>query len=161
MFARDAIKMALSMEARCLDFYHDAASRNQDPSGKGVFEHMVREEENHIAELNGKLEGIVKQEKDLEHAPVFLHFDPCELESVVPDLTAFERSGEFRLDAKASVELAISLIRDSAEFFKKYADRFEETQGKQILINFASQENAHGDLLRQRLEELVTASSTV
>ena len=161
MFARDAIKMALSMETRCLDFYRDAAKRNQDPGGKEVFERMVREEETHIAELNGKLEEIVEQEKDLEHAPVFLHFDPCELESVVPDLAKFETERRVPAGCQNFCELAISLTADSTEFFKKYADKFAETQGKQILINFASQENAHGDLLRQRLEGLMTASNTV
>ena len=161
MFARDAIKMALSMEMRCLDFYRDAAMRNQDPGGKEIFKRMAQEEETHIAELNGKLGDIIKQEKDLEHAPVFLHFDPCELESVIPDLAKFEMSNEFRMNANASAELAISLNQKSAEFFKKYADTFAETQGKQILFNFAGQEIAHGDLLRQRLEELLTTSSPV
>ncbi len=161
MFARDAIKMALGMEALCLDLYRDAARRNQDASGKEVFQRMVQEEENHVAELNGKLEEIIRQEKDLDHAPVFLHFDPCELESVILGLANLEKSGEFRLDAKASAELAISLSRSAAEFFKKYADKFAETQGKQILINFAGQEIAHSDLLRQRLEELLPASSPV
>jgi Fur family ferric uptake transcriptional regulator len=161
MFARDAIKMALSMEMRCLDFYRDAKRRNQDPGGKEIFEQMAQEEETHIAELKGKLGDIVKLEKDLEHAPVFLHFDPCELEGVIPDLTKFEAGGDLRMDANAAAELAISLNRSTADFFKKYADKFAETQGKQVLSNFASQEIAHGDLLRQRLEELLTTSSTL
>ncbi len=154
IFARDAVKMAIMMEKRCLDFYRDAAKRDQDPSGKEVFERMVREEENHIAELNSKLEEIVLQEKDLENAPIFLHFDPCELENVIPDLAQIERSGDFRMDAKASTELALSLNRRSAEFFQKYAEGFAETQGRQILISFANQETAHSDLMRQRLEEM-------
>src|SRR5512138_2831845 len=59
IFARDTVKMALSMEQRCLEFYRDAAKRNQDPFGKEVFERMAREEEIHIAELNAKLDDIV------------------------------------------------------------------------------------------------------
>jgi len=84
----------------------------------------------------------VNQEKDLEHAPVFLHFDPCELEALIPDLAKYERDGEFKLDAKTSAELALSLNRSSSEFFKSYADKFAETKGKQILISFADQERA-------------------
>jgi rubrerythrin len=161
IFARDAVKMALSMEGRCLEFYRDAAKRNQDLAGREVFERMAQEEENHIADLNTKLEEIVRQEKDLEHASIFLHFDPCELEALIPDLAKFERSGEFRMDAKASTELALSLNRSLAEFFKKYADKFSETQGKQILLNFANQESAHSDLLRQRMEGMLSVSSAV
>jgi Fur family ferric uptake transcriptional regulator len=159
IFARDAAKMALCMEARCLEFYRDAAKRNQDPAGKEVFERMSLEEESHIADLNMKVEEIVRQEKDLEHAPVFLHFDPCELEVLVPDLSKYEMAGEFRLDAKASTELALSLNRNAAEFFKAYADKFGETQGKQILLNFARQEGSHSELIRQRMEEKLGVSN--
>ena len=159
IFARDAIKMALSMENRCLEFYRDAAKRNQDEGGKEVFEQMAQEEQRHIADLSAKLEEIVRQEKDLEHASIFLHFDPCELEALIPDIARLEKTGEFRLDAKASAELALSLSRSLAEFFKQYAERFSETQGKQILLGFANQENAHSDLIRQRMEQGLSANA--
>jgi Fur family ferric uptake transcriptional regulator len=161
IFARDAAKMALSMENRCLAFYRDAARRNLDAGGKEVFETMAQEEESHIADLSTKLEDIVRQEKDLEHASIFLHFDPCDLEELIPDLSKFEQTGEFRLDAKTSTELALSLNQSLADFFKKYAERFAETQGKQILISFANQESAHNDLIRRRMEGLLSASNVV
>ncbi len=152
IFARDAVKMALRMENRCLEFYRELANRNQDPGGKAVFEQIVREEESHIADLGGKLEEIVRQEKDLDQAPIFLHFDPCELEELIPDLSKYEKGGEFRLDAKASIELALALNRGTADFFKAYADKFAETQGRQIFLSFADQEGNHCDLIRQRME---------
>jgi Fur family transcriptional regulator, ferric uptake regulator len=161
IFARDAVKMALSMENRCLDFYRDAARRNQDPEGKQIFEKMVQEEESHIADLGVKLEEILRQERDLEHAPIFLHFDPCELESMIPDLGEIEKTGEFRLDAKASAELALTLNRSAAEFFRKYAEKFSETQGKQLMITFANQESDHSDLIRQRMEGMLNTPAVV
>jgi Fur family transcriptional regulator, ferric uptake regulator len=160
IFARDAIKMALSMENRYLEFYRNAAKRNQDAGGKEVFEQMIQEEENHITDLNSRLEEIVRQDEDFEHAPLFLHFDPCELESLIPDPAEIERPGDFRMDSRAATKLALSLNQKSSEFFRKYAEKFAETQGKQILIRFADQEAAHSDLIRQRLEE-VCAQSTV
>jgi Fur family ferric uptake transcriptional regulator len=161
IFARDAAKMALDMENRCVQFYRDAAKRNQDPGGKEVFERIAQEEEKHIADLSAKLEEIVGQETDLAHASIFLHFDPCELEALIPDLAKFEMTGEFRLDARTSTELALSLNRSAAEFFKKYAEKFSETQGKQILINFANQESAHSDLIHQRMEGMLSPEENV
>jgi Fur family ferric uptake transcriptional regulator len=161
IFARDAVKMALAMENRCLEFYRTAAKRNQDAGGKEVFELMVQEAEGHIGNLTARLDEIVRQEKDLEHASIFLHFDPCELEALIPDLDKFERTGEFRLDGKASTEVALSLNKSLAEFFKQYADRFPETQGKQILLSFANQESAHNDLIQRRVEERLSAPSAV
>jgi rubrerythrin len=149
------------MENRCVEFYREAAKKNQDPSGREVFERMAQEEEHHIAELSAKLEEIVGQEKDFANATIFLHFDPSELESLIPDLKKFGKIGEIRLDAKTSTELALSLNRSAADFFKKYADKFSETQGKQILINFANQESAHSDLIRQRMEGMLSAAGSV
>jgi Fur family ferric uptake transcriptional regulator len=159
IFARDAVKMALAMENRCLYFYRNAAKRNQDPAGKEVFERIQKEEENHIADLNSKLEEIVRQEKDLDRAPIFLHFDPCELEGLVPDLSKYEQAGDLRLDSKRSIELALSLNRRTAEFFKSFAEKFAETQGKQILLSFAEQELGHCDALRQRVEQMLQSAS--
>ena len=159
IFARDAVKMALCMENRCLEFYRNSAKRNQDPGGKAVLERIIHEEETHIAGLNAILDEIVRQEKDLANAPVFLHFDSCELEDLIPDLSRYERSGEFRLDGKTSIELALALNRGTVEFFRAFAEKFAETQGKQILLQFADDEGKHGALLQQRMEEL--AASTV
>jgi Fur family transcriptional regulator, ferric uptake regulator len=160
IFARDAVKMALCMENRCLEFYRDSANRNQDPGGKEIFKRMIQEVEAHIVDLQVKLDEIVRQEKDMEYAPIFLHFDPCDLEELIPDLSRHELDGEIRLDAKASIELTLNLNRAAANFFQSYADRFAETQGKQIFISFANQEGNHCDLMRQRMEQL-PASPTV
>jgi Fur family ferric uptake transcriptional regulator len=155
IFARDAVKMALKMENRCVQFYKDAAARNQDPGGKEVFASIVQEEEMYIADLEAKLDEIVGQERDLAEASVFLHFNAGELEALIPDLAKFEKTGEFQLDAKTATELALSLKRRAAEFFRKYAEKFSETRGKQILINFADQESDHSDRIHQRMEKML------
>jgi Fur family ferric uptake transcriptional regulator len=158
IFARDALKMALSMEKRCLEFYRELAARNQDADGKEVFEQITRDEEVHIAELNKKLEEIIRQEKDLDRAPVFLHFNPCELEDLIPDLSHYEEAGEFRLDAKAAIELALALNRGTVDFFSSYADKFAETQGKQIFLSFAGRERNHYDQMQRRMEAIQSLS---
>jgi Fur family ferric uptake transcriptional regulator len=149
IFARDAVKMALYMEKRCIEFYCDSEERNQDPGGEKLLERMIEEEQRHVEELNTRLAEIIGQEEDLEHAPLFLHFDPCELEALIPDLSKFETAGEVRMDEKASTEMVVSLNRRLAEFFKTYAEKFPETQGKQILLNFAGRKEANGDFIRK------------
>jgi Fur family ferric uptake transcriptional regulator len=157
IFARDAVKMALCMEERCLKFYRDAAKRNRDPVGKEILEQMSREEENHIEDLKGKLAEIISLEKDLEHAPIFLHFDPCELEALIPDLSKYGTDGELSMDANTSTEIALNLNRKSADFFKTYAEKFSETQGKHVLLDFVRQEESHTERIRQRMEGMLGA----
>ena len=153
IFERDAIKMALSMEHRCLEFYRDSAKRNQDADGREIFLQMAREEEKHIADLNAKLEELVNRETDIEQAPVFLHYDSCDLDALIMCVSQDKMAGDFRLDANASMDLAFTLNNRTTEFFKSYADRFADTQGKQILLEFAEQEKNHNDHLLQRANE--------
>jgi Fur family ferric uptake transcriptional regulator len=153
IFARDAIKMALSMESRCLEFYREAAHRNHDTGGKGIFERMILEEEKHIAELNADLEELIQQEKGLDQAPVFLHFDPGGLKNMIPDLSEYEKEGKILLDSRTAIKLSSELNRNASEFFKKYADKFTDTLGKRIFMNFAHQEGNHSILMKKRMEE--------
>ena len=152
IFARDALRMALSMETRCLEFFQTAAPRTQDPGGKDVFERMIPEEETHISELNSNLYDLLRQEKYLDQAPIFLHFDPGELEIMIPDLSRYENNGEILLNSKAAIDISTKLNRSASEFFKKYAEKFTDTLGKRILMNFAIQEENHCDLMKQRME---------
>lgn len=152
IFARDALKMALSMENRCLEFFNLAAQRNLDTGGNEIFKRMVLEEEIHISELRATLDELLQQEKGLYQAPIFLHFDPNELEEILPDISSYENGGELRLDSKAAIELSSQLNRNASEFFKKYADKFTDTLGKRIFVNFAVQEENHTDLMKQRME---------
>jgi Fur family transcriptional regulator, ferric uptake regulator len=153
IFARDALKMALCMESRCLEFYRGVANQNQDAGGREFFEKMIHEEENHIAELKTKLEELVSKDIALNRAPIFLHFDPRDLDALIPDTSKNKISGDFRLDAQASGDLVLALNNKTTEFFRAYADNFVETQGKRVLLEFAEQEGNHRVLIRQRIQE--------
>jgi len=143
VFARDALQMAICMETRGLDFYRLALSRNQDPGGRVVFEQIIREEEQHLAALRLQLDDLNHQEKGLERVPIFLHFDPCELERLIPDLKKYEKEGVLQIDTQAAREITLSVEQKASGFFKEYADRFKETQGKKIFQHFADAEATH------------------
>ncbi len=161
IFARDALKMAISMETRGLEFYRDFAARNQDPAGRQVLERIAQEEEAHLGELKNELEGLISQERGLERAPIFLHFDPGELERLVPDLHAYEADGCLKMDVKGSLEVSIQLEQRAAGFFRDFADKFMETQGKKVLQRFAEEEMKHCDAICRRMEELMPAGATI
>ena len=145
VFARDALRMAIAMETRGLDFYRRAAGRNQDSAGNAVFEQVIREEEMHLADLNAQLEELQHQDKGIERVPVFLHFDPCDLDKLIPDLGAFVQEGALRVDAQAARDVAAAIGLRAAGFFREYAERFKETQGKKVFERFAEAEMQHNE----------------
>jgi Fur family ferric uptake transcriptional regulator len=152
IFARDALRMAISMESRGLQFYQEFARLNQDPGGRELLEGIALEEKKHLADLQDELAKVHRQEKGLERAPVFLHFNPGELERLVPDLKEYQVEGELRLNPRRSLELAMVLEQRAADFFAKFAAKFMDTQGKEIFQHFAEEERRHYESLSQRRE---------
>jgi Fur family transcriptional regulator, ferric uptake regulator len=161
IFARDALKMALTVENKSMEFYRKAAGQNQDSAGREIFECMAKEEANHIAELNAQLEELHRQERGLEQAPIFLHFDAEDLNRLIPDLDHFRRNGELNLSAKDSLELAMSLEQGTAGFFRDYSKRFIETLGRQVFLNFAEAEGRHYQTISRHMEELLPGAQSL
>jgi len=151
VFARDAIKMALSMQTRCLEFYKDAAKRSQDAGAREFFEQMVRQEEQHIAALDAKLEELTGEEQDLNRAPVFLHFNPSDLDAIIPKAGNSDGTEPPAMDAAGAMKLALVLNEGTTKYFREYAEKFAETHGKRILLEFAELEKTHGDFIRRQI----------
>ena len=159
VFARDAIMMAISMETRGIQFYRKAASKNVDQGGSLVLARIAEEEQRHLEELKSELAQIMHAAKGLERAPVFLHFDPGELERLVPKLSDYEQNGKLSLDPRGAFELAMVFERHSANFFHAYAEKFRETQGKRILKHFADEEQKHLEAISRRASEAKVSHS--
>jgi Fur family transcriptional regulator, ferric uptake regulator len=151
VFARDALKMAICMETRGLEFYRLAAARNQDSAGNEVFEQIIKEEQAHLDDLRTQLDELNRLDKGLERVPIFLHFDLCELERLIPDLKCYEKDGALQVDAQRAREITTAIERHAAGFFRDYAEKFEETQGKKIFQHFAEAEMKHNEQIGQRV----------
>jgi Fur family transcriptional regulator, ferric uptake regulator len=152
VFARDALRMALAMQRHGVEFYRSAAAQNQDPGGRAVFEAMMREEEAHARELERELETLHRLDKDLESAPIFLHFDPLELRHIVPCLQGNLVGGEMLMDAHRALELGLQLENSAAGFFKEYSEKFGDTEGKRIFQRFAEMAAKHGASISRRAQ---------
>jgi Fur family ferric uptake transcriptional regulator len=159
VFARDALRMALMMQKQGVEFYRTAAARNQDPAGREVFETMAAEEAAHALVLEAELGALRQKEKGLAEAPVFLHFDEAELHQLFPCLGENLHGDELRLDAHRALEVSMQLEKRAATFFKEYAQKFGDTDGKRIFLQFAEQEMGHYASICHRAEKARSASA--
>jgi Fur family ferric uptake transcriptional regulator len=160
IFARDALKLAICVTMQGIDFCRTAAARNTDSGGQEILERTAQEEEVHLNELKAELEELNRQEKGLERVPIFLHFDPCELERLIPDLQAYEVGGQLNLDMKSCLEKAMLLKQRATGFFRDFADKFIETQGKKVFQRLADNELRRCEAISRRMEELIPVAST-
>jgi Fur family ferric uptake transcriptional regulator len=149
VFARDALRIAIATERSGLDFYTSAARTASDPRGRSVFEKLAEEEKEHLSTLERRYAELSAQDVTLESRPTFLFFKGAQ--GIFAEGAEKLRAG---VDDLQALLIGIRCERDSHKFFKRYGDRFEDSEGKQIFLEFAEEERLHRDLLIQEYRAL-------
>jgi Fur family ferric uptake transcriptional regulator len=152
VFARDALRIAIATERSGLTFYTRAAKIARDRRGRTVFEKLAGEEREHLSKLETRYRELVAADPALESQPTFLFF-----KGAVNGLFA---AGADELTKKGAgdrhaLRIGIRCERASHRFFKRYGERFEESEGKRIFLEFADEERDHCDLLVREYRSLL------
>ena len=143
LFARDALRMAIATERSGLAFYLKASSITNDRNGRKVFQKLAEEEREHLATLEKRYREILAKDPQLEGRPTFLFFKGA-ADGLFTVGTEELLKG---VDAKQAFMIGIKCERGSHRFFKRYGERFEDSEGKQIFLEFADEEREHLELL--------------
>ncbi len=143
VFARDALRIAMATERSGLEFYTRAASLTRDPRGRTVFQRLAAEEREHLATLQKRYGELAASDPLLEARPTFLFFKGA-ASGLFAEGAEKLRKG---VDDQQALLIGIKCERGSHKFFKRYGERFEDSEGKQIFLEFAEEERAHLDLL--------------
>ena len=143
VFARDALRVAIATERSGLEFYTRAASLTSDARGRSVFQKLAGEEREHLGTLEKRYAELVAQDPLLESRPTFLFFKGA-AHGIFAEGTETLGRG---VDDQQALLIGIKCERRSHKFFKRYGERFEDSEGKQIFLEFADEEKVHLDLL--------------
>ncbi len=152
VFARDAIRVAIATERSGLAFYTRASKMAKDPRGRKVFEKLAAEEREHLGTLETRYRELTAAEPQLEAQPAFLFFRSA---SQGLFSAGVEELGAPGVGDKEALRIGIRCERQSHRFFKQYGERFEESEGKRIFLEFADEERDHFDLLVREFRALV------
>jgi rubrerythrin len=108
------------------------------------------EEKEHLGKLEQRYKALLERDPDLESRPTFLFFKGA--------ANGLFAEGAERLlrgvNDQQALQIGIRCERGSHKFFKKYGERFEDSEGKQIFLEFAEEERNHLDLLERELRAL-------
>src|SRR3954467_7935820 len=150
VFARDALRMAIATERSGLEFYTRAAALTKDPRGRSVFQKLAAEEGEHLGTLEKRYRELIAGDPELESRPTFLFF-----KGAASGLFA-EGAKQLRqgVNDQEALLIGIKCERGSHRFFKKYGERFEDSEGKQVFLEFADEERAHLELLMREYRAL-------
>jgi Fur family ferric uptake transcriptional regulator len=151
LFARDALRIAIATERSGFEFYNRAAGLTKDARGRKVFEDLALEEKEHMGKLEARYGELLQRDPKLESRPTFLFFKGA--------ANGLFTEGAERLlqgvNDQQALMIGIRCERGSHRFFKKYGERFEDSEGKQIFLEFADEEREHLDLLVREYRALV------
>ena len=151
IFARDALRIAIATERSGLEFYTRASRLTQDPRGKSVFQKLAEEEKEHLATLEARYKQLIGADPQLESRPTFLFFKGAANGLFSEGAERLSRG----VNDQQALMIGIRCERGSHKFFKKYGERFEDSEGKHIFMEFADEEKQHLELLIREYKNLV------
>jgi Fur family ferric uptake transcriptional regulator len=143
LFARDALRIAIATERSGQEFYTRAASMTRDARARAVFERLSTAEDDHLERLQRRYAQLLADEPDLESQPQFLFFKGAANGLFSAGVDALRNVTSDR-DA---LMIGIKCERGSHKFFKRYGEKFEDSEGKRIFLEFADEERDHLELL--------------
>ena len=150
LFARDALRIAIATERSGLEFYSRAARLTKDARGRRVFRRLATEEEEHLGKLEARYKELLTQDPQLESRPTFLFFKGAANGLFAAGAAELSKG----VDDKQALMIGIRAERGSHRFFKRYGERFEDSEGKQIFLEFADEEREHLELLIREYRSL-------
>jgi len=143
LFARDALRIAIATERSGREFYARAEALARDDSARRIFKRLAEDEIDHLATLERRYQELVAQDPTLEERPTFLFFKGA-AHGIFAEGTAQLMESA---DDRHALLVGIRCERDSHKFFRKYGERFEDSEGKKIFLEFAEEEREHRDML--------------
>jgi len=151
LFARDAMRIAIATERSGREFYARAAKITRDGPARRIFQRLADDEIEHLERLEQRYASLLAENPGLESEPTFLFFKGA-ANGLFADGTDELTDG---LDEAKAILIGIRCERGSHNFFKKYGERFEESEGKRIFLQFADEEREHLDMLLRQYRHLV------
>lgn len=151
LFARDALRVAIATERSGLQFYSRAARLTKDSRGREVFLRLAEEEKEHLGTLEARYRELLAQDPDLEARPTFLFFKGAANGLFAAGTEELSKG----VDDRQALMIGIRCERGSHRFFKRYGERFEDSEGKRIFLEFAEEEKDHLELLIREYRALV------
>ena len=156
LFARDALRIAIATERSGMEFYSRAARLTKDARGRRVFKKLAEEEKEHFATLEARYAELLKEDPELESRPTFLFFKGAANGLFAAGAEELSRG----VDASEALKIGIRCERGSHRFFKRYGERFEDSEGKRIFLEFADEEREHLELLIREYLALSTRTAS-
>ena len=115
----------------------------RDARARSIFERLSTDEDDHLERLERRYAQLLEDYPDLESQPQFLFFKGASSGLFSAGVDALRGV----TSDKDALMIGIRCERGSHRFFKRYGEKFEDSEGKRIFLEFADEERDHLELL--------------
>jgi len=151
----EALQIALDTEKKGYKFYKVAAKSSKDPKGQEVFEHLAKDEIEHMGVIATVFESLTKGQPWMTYEEAVEKFGETPREKIIfPDVP--EGTEEDFDDLKA-LEEALEFEKKAVQFYTKQAQEADGEKAKAFYQSLIEIEESHVMIIQAELDSLMGA----
>jgi rubrerythrin len=151
----EALQLALDTEKKGYRFYMIAAKSSKDPKGREVFEHLAKDEIEHMGVIATIFESLTNSEPWMTYEEAVEKYGNTPAEKIIfPDVP--EEPQENFNDIKA-LEEALEFEKKAVEFYTRQAESSEGEQARAFYNSLIEIEEGHVQIIQAELDSLMGA----
>ena len=151
----EALQVALDTEKKGYRFYKIAAKSSKDPKGKEVFEHLAKDEVEHMGVIATMYESLTRDEPWMTYEEAVEKYGETPKEKIIfPDVP--EEAQENFNDITA-LEEALEFEKKAVSFYKKQAEESDTEKARIFYQSLIEIEEGHVQIIQAELDSLMGA----
>lgn len=151
--AQKIISYAMEMELYGHNFYKDNSKKNLSLQTKYIFDKLAEVEYEHYEYLKKVL--ATYEDEDIKDENIKVPEEEIIFDEVKKDQNLDKNLEESMIPDMNVLRMAYLIEEDFREFYKNMSERVEDEKLKEILENFASWEDGHAKLFKEKYDELM------
>lgn len=151
----EALQVALDTEKKGYRFYKIAAKSSKDPKGQEVFEHLAKDEIEHMGVIATMYESLTRDEPWMTYEEAVEKYGETPREKIIFPEVPDEAQDDFD-DIKA-LEEALEFEKKAVSFYMKQAEGSDSEKAKIFYQSLIEIEEGHVQIIQAELDSLMGA----
>ena len=147
-----ALQIALDTEKKGYRFYKIAAKSTRDPKGREVFEHLAKDEIEHMGVIAASYEALTRNEPWMTYEQAAAKYGATEPKDLIfPDVPEEPQEG---FDDLAAIEEALAFEKKAVAFYREKASKTDDAKAKAFYNSLVQIEESHVKIIQAELDSL-------
>ncbi|UCF30558.1 MAG: ferritin family protein [bacterium] len=148
----EALQMAMDTEKKGYRFYRIAAESSRDPKGKKVFEHLAKDEIEHMGVFATLYESLTNDEPWMTYEEAVAKFGQTDQDKLIfPDEPV---EAEENFDDLKALEEALGFEKKAVAFYQNQAEKAEDDTARAFYQSLVVIEEGHVKIIQAEIDSL-------